>query len=138
MTTIFSLLHWIVATYGFVETLLVGLLVIVWLVYQIWNRRPNPPTGYQRWGIWLPALFCLEGLRSGIHEAWLVYGLMMDAGAFSPEQAQLFIFRATVGAIKLLSIGLLGTYLLLRTLRPVPRQAPAARHKEPWKQTELA
>lgn len=120
LTTFMELLHWIVASIGLSETILILLLGLVWSVYTVWTRSNNPPRGAWRWGIWIPLAYCLEGVRGGIAAKWELYNLMMTAGAFNEPQLDLYIKQSVFGVIKMLTLGIAGTLFIRATIRSEP------------------
>ena len=107
--TLLELLHWIVATVGLTETLVLMLIGAIWLIYTVWARQAIPPRGVWRWGIWFPLAFCVFHAITGLHQRWQFYGMMIAAQAFNEEQAKLYWDNALWSALKILLLGIVGT-----------------------------
>lgn len=111
------LLHWIVATIGFHETLLLIAISCVGIFYVAWSRRFGIPKGIWRWGMFLPLVMSLEFTRGGIVAHWELYDMMMHAGAFNEPQKDLFVQQSVWGGIKMFSLGVIGTIFILKTVK---------------------
>lgn len=135
---LFESLHWIVATLGLSETLIVILIGVVGSVYvarKLLLRQPQPPAGLWRCGIWAPAICSIYDALQSLYGNWLFYRMMVFAEAYNEAQGRLYWEGRGQGAVKLSLLGVLGTlglhvfvqflhrkHVTLDALGPVPQQ----------------